>query len=247
LNTCLQLIAAMKHALGVEDVPSGVNLWSILNHAGNALFTWRDWSWRTVRDPALCPAVAGESSISLPPGFDTLIHCTGIGTTARIELIDPTEWMQRSQYETTGTYHYSVCFLQSSPGAGKGQKVRPIARIHPVPTTNGQPTLRVLYTLRWMERFEGVDDNSLPNIPPEFDRCLEMLCRAMAVETDEDDSAPSTYRQSFKDEVARLIVNDQRKQTDHGRMTGGGAARYMNRNCLDPLVLANGLEVRTET
>lgn len=223
--TFAAVIALMEHACNLNVRPEH-DLWNTLNQAGQALFTAHDWPW-LMSDPIDVQTVAGVQQVILPDDFDAPIEIVAAnGPAQKIDLVSAIEFLRRQQYPMGNA---SYAFYIKSDRSITGGLERKVGLIHPLPESNGQPTLRMVYKRRWVWVSKDTDGQKVIPIPPEFNRAFQLTAQAMAVATEQEDDAPSSYAAEAEAEVSRLAGHEARRQPNRGVLRGGWAEQALRR------------------
>lgn len=224
--TYAAVISLMEHACNFNVRPEH-DLWNTLNQAGQALFTAHDWPW-LMSDPVDVPTRANTQQVTLPEDFAAPIEIVPVnGPSETISLVTAVQFMRLQQYPVGGGASFAL-YIKSDRSVTVGSE-RKIGLIHPLPTGDGQPTLRMVYRRRWVWASKETDANKVIPIPPEFGRAFQLIAQGMAVSTEQEDDAPTAYSAEAEAEVKRLAGHDARLQPNRGVLRGGWAEQALRR------------------
>jgi len=229
-----RLVEYMRHRLG-KTPASRHKLIDNLNEAGRELFQagmdsrfgFHTWSW-TANENVPLPIKSGEELVELPADFGTLI---GVQEENRVvgsvQLSSVAHMLELRADTTVSPLTIWLAFDVGPKDAGNFADTevdtdRQYAAIYPVQESD-RDDIRINYTRRWQDYPVGDDALSsastaelqrVPNIPPEWDRALKLLCMAMAFEDENDMPSPDYAR--YEREIARLVTYDSARQTEYG-------------------------------
>lgn len=223
MKTAGEIIALMQHRIG-KTPAAGHSLWDDLNAAGEELYTHHDWSWR-VTGPAALVARAGQEHLKLPHDWGNLMEAwiPDIGVFNLLNNITLHEYARIKSTESVGyalgTLHV---YWPAYESISAEDPPEPRALIFPTPTTDGIPTVQVVYKRVWREIDED-DDAARPNVPQRWMNVLADLAVAIAWRREMDSLAPEEGKAA--EAIARLVLEDSRTPGRTGIMTGGAGRR----------------------
>lgn len=205
-----------------------------LNDAGEELFRicesppwFHSWTWTSVADQVL-PIRANEQFVRLPDDFATLIGVQiADRVTGGVMLTTPGHMIElRSDTTVAQTVIYMTFNAgdaqQQVGDAGPGM----VAEIYPVQAED-RSDVRISYQRKWRraepnESPSGtdvlLDPNAIPNIPPQWEALLMLLCQRNALRTGDRPSAALEYDAPIGREIDGLVQLDSARQVNHGRV-----------------------------
>lgn len=153
-RTADQLVALMKLHAGVSqslDLPPELTWYDILNIAGEEFVNKHSWSWLE-EERATVNAVMGDENLPIPRDFVALtsVRARNAGSQAvRLVGRDRIEELRSQEDLATSSGFWYVCLdagvTQSTPGGD----VIPAGLVWPIPSANGEPSLRMVYQRGW--------------------------------------------------------------------------------------------------
>lgn len=220
-----EYIGLMKHGLG-KTPDSRHNLWQTFNRAGRQLVTSHDWVWRK-HGPVDLPAVAGQRFIILPEDFGRVETVNVDNATSanffRVQQTTTTHIQQLYQHRLPlGDVGFYIAFPNYIPQRSLEEGPVRKADVYPQPDTDGNPTLKVIYSRTWIDIAEG-DDDAIPNVPPDFQEALVAAARALAWRIEMQ--SPAFEEGELAEEIERLKLEDGGVQTKYSHMIGGASSR----------------------
>lgn len=229
-RTLQNYLDLMSHGLG-KTPDSRHSLFYDLNDAGRALFTLAEgdpfnhsWSWIT-RDHVnfMLPGNLVEQVV-LPDDFSSLVSLqfdrTFVGRVIPTTLGELNRMRRTANF---GTFLIYICFDVGEQQLNGSQPPRKVASFWP-PQAVGRTNLQLIYRRTWVD-MTSTDVNRIPDFPQEWDRLFAMLCRAYAIQL-EDQTNPFED-QLVQTELARLVNYDAGKQPNKGRPTHSVRARAL--------------------
>lgn len=205
----------MKHALG-KTPDSRHLLIDTFNRAGNALYTYHRWSWRS-KGPSTLAIPASSEQVTLPKDFGELVGISSTNTNVfqvRPTTVEDIMLMRGSQtYDSLALY---IAFrVAGAPGTSTSPiNEYPVAEIYPTQST-ARTDVKLHYLSRWVEMDETADPKAIPPIPAEWEQALVLMARKYAVELENQEQA--FEERPLQMELDRLINYDGTRQINLGR------------------------------
>lgn len=216
MYTFLQLKRAVEFAAGgtldAGQTTARVTSGMIVNKAIDHVERLHNWSW--LRTQTTLPLTSGQAYIVLPSGLNELL---GVAlTAASAQLSAGIKRVSPDVFLNIQAWTYPVQFigymLMGSVAASNTAEALKRLAISPTPSATTADAVRVMYT-RSLHRFPTDDsltteDTYLPDLPPAFSEVLFNLCRAFAIET--EDEQIGTAFSAANNTLALLIEQDKR-------------------------------------
>ena len=181
--TLLDLVTAVTHAL--SGPPNANNpAAQIVNRAMNWLVSRHDWSWR--RKIVALDFVANQNYITLPEDFATILSVKSAPSSFR-EVVPTSidDLLERRQFAYGSSYelYYAIAAAEQTDS-----DELPATRLElfPTPGANLTGALALAYHRKLPLL---VADDDVPDMPGVYHDLLLVLCRAMAVSTEEDQAS----------------------------------------------------------
>lgn len=211
----------MRHALGKLPSP-GHDIYESFNAAGNRLFDEFNWEWLT-EGPVSLPVVAGQDYLDLPRDFGQLLDVwvPNTGTFTQIEVVDRSAIaaMRAASSIASALGTLRICF-NANARSRQGPSV-PRALIYPTPETAGSPTLQLMYVRGW--EWVGPQDNDrVPNVPANFEHCLDLCARATACLIE---NQVATVEEAAYQKIVNGLKEADTRQPSEGFVRGGVNSR----------------------
>lgn len=205
----------MKHALG-KTPDSRHLLIDTFNRAGNALYTYHRWSWRS-KGPTTLAIPASSEQVQLPKDFGELISISSTNT--NVFRVHPTTVADIMLMRGTQTYDSLALFIafrvSGSPGTLTSPiNEYPIAEIFPTQAT-ARTDVKLHYLSRWVDMDETQDPQAVPPVPAEWEQALVLMARKYAVELENQEQA--FEERALETELSRLVMYDGGRQVNLGR------------------------------
>lgn len=204
----------VRHALGASP-SSTLNVDSIINDALRMLCDEHRWQWLTA-GPVQLSLVQDQPFVPLPADFGEVISLTQNRLWEGVMLAMTLDQIQllRSQSPSIDTlafrFHYAI----------NSNATQPRIELYPTPRSNEADAITLLYRRVVPDLAQATD---VPEIPRSFDVAFMWLCRAHALELEDDDSQ-SAARDRYEETIRRLMQRDGDDQSDLGPMQGGAAS-----------------------
>lgn len=227
----------MRHALGKTPQSTGSKAHLLihdLNDAGRALVNSYAWSWRTRNNVAL-NLIADQKFVVLPDDFGQIIDIYAENAQTYVvhqtSLADINRMRAWGQYDARNLYiAFEDAYEASNDSDGVLQNR---AEIYPTPSSD-RSDITISYRSKWVD-MSSSDPDRVPLIPRDWERSLVLFARSFAVDI-ENQISPYENEALFgpSGEIARLIVEDAGRQTNHGRplanvLANGRASLYPHR------------------
>ena len=242
-RTVQRYIDLMRHGLG--KTPKATHLIiEDLNDAGRFLFRaaesaphFHSWSWLTADNVDFTIPGGSVTTIKLPKDFGQFIDLhfenTFVGqvvptTPAQLNLL------RRSIVTDPMTSYITFDVGASQPTAdsepGKYASFWP-------PREEETTGLKLVYRRSWVdidvkEDGEADDANAVPDFPQEYERLFVMICRAYAIEI--EDQAEAFESGAVERELKQLVASDAGKQVIYNRATHSVMGRARSWGARDP-------------
>lgn len=215
--TLADLQSQMQHAIGgMPD--SRISLANVANDALKYLFNEYEWAWRE-RPPLTLTAVPNQQYLALPADFGEIV---GISRPNReVQLTSLPDLAFRRNLTLVPPPIASVFAAVSHPAApvdddGNPSGEQPVPQLELFPTPVAADTYVLTYRAGPVSLVNTTD---VPNIPPEFERVLTLVARAMIRDLEEQDA--SREWDAANAELEKLQAKDGREQANMGQIRGG--------------------------
>ncbi len=200
------------HAIGGQP-DSRITLTQVVNEALAYLFNSHPWSWRG-RPPLPLTAVIGQQYLALPADFGELVAISRPNREVQLTSIQDLSF--RRNLTLVPPPIGTVFMALSYPAQSSVTTEAPVPQLEIFPTPTAADTYVMNYRAGALLLANPTD---VPNIPPEFERLLSLLCRAFIRDYEEQSSTTEWERAT--EEVEKLKVHDGLAQQNLGQIKGG--------------------------
>lgn len=214
--TLTSLSNEVIHALGKSAPASPLTATIHVNDAVGWMCSSHQWSW--LQEDLSLNLVDAQAYVAMPSDFGRLLVAHRVTTFARLV---PVSFDKLIQYRATqlsavegmvGFYYCLRAEKQASVTAA------PVWRMELYPTPSASETGGIVGIYQRLPRAmtTGTD---VPDMPDEYHIALKYLCRAMAIQSEEDRMSSDWDR--YNEAIAILKQKDGDVQSDLGQMEGG--------------------------
>lgn len=221
--TAASIFRQMTHAIDGGEPSSELSLLDIANQAGEWLYDFTNWRWKS-RPPVALATVTGQTYIELPDDFGEMIGIprgpSSFPYPIRMTSIEQIAALRAITNPTSPSGFYGA-LVYTAADQDTQAPPKPRIEIWPPPSEDNATVAMLYYTASWVEL---TDDDDIANVPRYCNRLLIECARAFlsGLEDEEQGTTDERLDRIVNGHLlAAAVMRDQGEQNDYGQMPAG--------------------------